>query len=427
MSSSLRNVRALALALGALLVAGCTYALVSGNSVNQSRAERVVAGIQEIRELNFKHPVPIVVETRDQAEKSMEADLERDFTDAQLHADGVAGSMLGLFPRGFDLKSESLKLAKSQVAGYYDPHRKQMALVEGTVDIGFWDKAAEFLVQRDLVGEMLLAHELTHALQDQNFGLEQMLDNVKNDDDRGTALKSVAEGDATIAGLAYVLGQMNQATLDRILAGSAQLPQLFATQTASIPEGLSEPLIFQYDQGMRFVAEAYRRGGWDAVDRLYRDPPLSSQQIIDPRMYFDHRVDPLDVSLEGYQPMLKDWRVVDEDTYGELLLSLILKINLGKDAPAVALAKKWSGDHMVILSHGEEIAVLWLIAFEGEDSASAFAAAYRGILSGQPGPSQVEARKSAVLVVAGAPARDFAALAPLIWKSSSIAPLHHEI
>jgi len=428
MKPAWRTCRAIFTLVLAFALAGCAYTLVSDGQVNRPEANKIIAGIQELRELQFKHEVPMVVETRDQAEQSMEADLAQDFSDAQLHADGVAGSMLGLFPADFDLKTESLKLMKSQVAGYYDPRRKQMALVEGSADIGFWDSAAEFLIQRDLVGEMLLAHELTHALQDQNFGLEQKLDAVKYDDDRGVALKSVAEGDATIAGFAYVMGQMNDATLDRIVTQSAQLPELFAAETKGTPQGLAEPLIFQYDYGMRFVAEAYRRGGWSAVDKLYGDPPLSSQQILDPSKYFDHRVDPARVSLKGYEPALADWNVIDQDTYGELLLGIILQRGLGKDAPEVALAREWSGDHMVILSRGNEVTVLWLIAFNNSSAAERFATAYRGILAkiAIAQPSGVDVRNSNVLVAVGAAARNFGTLGPAIWQSSSVVRLDHE-
>ena len=124
----------------------------------------------------------------------------RDYTDNRLEADWVAGALTGLYPAGLDLKAESLKLLKSQVAGFYDPHGKEMVLVEGGADVGVWNNAAQFMIQRDVVGEMLLAHELTHALQDQNFDLESSLDKVKDNDDRALALKSVAEGDATHRG-----------------------------------------------------------------------------------------------------------------------------------------------------------------------------------------------------------------------------------
>jgi hypothetical protein len=148
---------------------GCAYSLVNGDRVNSKEAAKIEAGIQDIRQLRFKRPVPLVVKTPDEAESMMEADMMRDYTDNQLEADGVVGAVTGLYPAGLDLKAASLKLLKSQVAGFYDPHGKEMVLVEGGADLGIWNSTAQFMIQRDVVGEILLAHELTHALQDQNF------------------------------------------------------------------------------------------------------------------------------------------------------------------------------------------------------------------------------------------------------------------
>ena len=119
--------------------------------------------------------------------------LVRDGRVVAYDADAVAGALTGLFPAGLDLKAASLKLLKSQVAGFYDPHGKEMVLVEGGANLGIWNSAAQFMIQRDLVGEMLLAHELTHGLQDQNFDLGTNLDQVKDDDDRALPTGEVGE------------------------------------------------------------------------------------------------------------------------------------------------------------------------------------------------------------------------------------------
>ena len=73
------------------------------------------------------------------------------------------------------------------------------------------------MAQRDITGEMILAHELTHALQDQHFHLEHMMDAVKDNDDRDLALKALAEGDATLSGFGYVNGKLDNATINTIL------------------------------------------------------------------------------------------------------------------------------------------------------------------------------------------------------------------
>jgi hypothetical protein len=406
-----------------VLLRGCAYSLVNGNRVNSPQAAKIEAGIQNLRQLRFKQPVPLVVKTPDEAESMMEADMMRDYTDNQLKADAVAGALAGLFPAGLDLKAASLKLLKSQVAGFYDPHGKEMVLVKGGADLGVWNSAAQFMIQRDVVGEMLLAHELTHALQDQNFDLESSLDKVKNDDDRGLALKCVAEGDATISGFAYAMGRMDDSMADVLVNNLKQLPQALAADAPNTPEGLSAPLLFQYSDGVRFVGEAYRRGGWSAVDALYRNPPQSSHQILHPSLYFDSNAPSPRIELAGYDGIMSGWKKADDDTYGELLLRVILERNLGKQSNELGIASRWIADRMIILQEGRGVNVIWMLAFSDAQTASHFAVVYETLLDrllGDSTPHRIDARSNVVLVVIGAGADYFETLAPAIWNASAI-------
>jgi len=406
-----------------ILLRGCAYSLVNGDRVNSQQAAKIETSIQNLRQLQFKQPVPLVVKTPDEAESMMEADMMRDYTDNQLAADAVAGEVTGLYPAGLDLKAASLKLLKSQVAGFYDPHGKEMVLVEGGADLGIWNSAAQFMIQRDVVGEMLLAHELTHALQDQNFDLESSLDKVKNDDDRGLALKCVAEGDATIAGFAYAMGRMDDSTADALANNLKQLPQALAADVPNTPEGLSVPLLFQYSDGVRFVGEAYRRGGWSAVDALYRNPPQSSHQILHPSLYFDSNAPAPRIVLGGYDGIMSGWKKADDDTYGELLLRVILERNLGKQSNELGIASRWIADRMIILQESRGVNVIWMLAFSDTQTASHFAVVYETLLDrllGDSTPHRIDARSNVVLVVIGAGADYFETLAPAIWNASAI-------
>ncbi len=406
-----------------IVVWGCAYSLVRGDRVNSQESATVRAGIQDFRQLRFKQPVPIIVKTPDEAEAMMKADLMRDYTDNQFDVDAVAGAVTGLFPAGIDLKAASLKLLKSQVAGFYDPHGKEMVLVKGGADLGIWNNAAQFMIQRDVVGEMLLAHELTHALQDQNFDLESSLDKVKNDDDRELALKSVAEGDATIAGFAYAAGRMDNSVTDALANSLKSLPQALAAEAPGTPEALSAQLLFQYSDGVRFVAEAYRRGGWTAVDALYRNPPQSTHQVLHPALYFDNPAPALRIELAGYDQIMPGWKKADVDTYGELLLRVILERNLGKQSSELGLASQWTADSMIILQESRNVNVIWMLAFSDERSASHFAVVYETLLDrllGDSTPHRIDTRSNAVLVVIGQGADYFDNLAPAIWNASTI-------
>ncbi len=410
-------------AVVAIAIAGCAYALVNGGVVDQSKAAEVRAQIQKFRGLDFLQPVPLVVKTRDQAQAMLEAEMSREHSDQDLRIGGMSGAMTGLYPRGMDLKSRTLALMRSQIAAFYDPHDKQMVLVEGQADRSLWNRAASMMNHRDIVGEMILAHELTHALQDQHFHIEKMLDGVKDNDDRDLALKSLAEGDATLAGYGYVMGGLNSQSIDAILTRMRDLPRIFAAQSGDVPMGLSAPMIFQYADGARFVAIAYERGGWPAVDALYAHPPASSLQVMYPNDYYERRLDPAKIEIAGYEPFFSGWRKADDDSYGALLLRTIIQRNLGADSPDARIVENWAGDRILVFEKNADLAILWIVAFRDADSAARYAKIYGSVLDriSEPGtPWRVESKGSSVMIVIGPPAREFDRMAPAVWRASTI-------
>lgn len=415
LTASGRSLRRLttALLLPALL-AGC------GGALDLAAADNVKTGIQQTRHLNFIQDVPFVVKSPDEAQQMMLTKLARDNSDRELGIGGRAGAMTGLFPPGTDLKRDEFRLMREQVAGFYDPHDKVMVEVRGKSVLGGGLAGGDAFAS-----ELLQAHELTHALQDQHFGLEQMLDRVKNNDDEEIAIHAVMEGDATLSGLGYVDGGLDEETEAQIVNHFSALPESFEPESSGTPLALSGPMMFQYSAGTRFVGEAWQRGGWAAVDDLYRDPPWSSQQIIDPALYFDHRAPHLKIALDGYQAALPGWKKVDDDTFGELLIRIILERNLPHHSPALLLPAAWTGDHMIALEHNNQIALLWMIVFRDEPSAREFAEAYKPVLDNLKDPDDhhwVQAQKNQVLVIIG-PLTDLDRLSAAVWKSSSVTTL----
>src|SRR4051812_48923949 len=114
--------------------------------------------VERIRGETFKHvPRPRVVSPK-QAEKEGLASLDRSYPARSRHADEEVLKLLGLLPRNADLRKLSGAVFGEQVAGYYDPRTKRLTVVRGA---------------RGFAGEVVLAHELTHALEDQRFKLTE--------------------------------------------------------------------------------------------------------------------------------------------------------------------------------------------------------------------------------------------------------------
>jgi hypothetical protein len=419
--------RLLFLVLAAILLAAagaapCALAQTANGRVNELEAAAVEQGIQVVRQLKLKNKVPVISRTTQEAGKLLEAELEREYTPEAIDTDGRAGALIGLYPPGVNLKAANINLLESQVIAFYDFKKKTMVVVSGALEREFPGQPPELQTKLDY---MILAHEFTHALQDQNFDFGARDEKLKSNGDRALALHSVAEGDATIAGYAYMLGGMNPAILATLIGNLKSFSQTFTGAAASVPRGVAEPLIFQYTDGVKFVAQAYQRGGWKAVDKLYCDPPQSTQQIIDPSLYFDHPTLPETVTVAGYQSRLAGWHKSDEDTLGELGLRIILENTRGTASPDLALASRWTGDRIVMLRKGDVVSVIWLLALRDADSAARFAAVYRKVLDhlhGRPAAHRVEVKGNAVLVVIGEPAAHFDALASALWKASSITP-----
>jgi hypothetical protein len=214
--------------------------------------------------------------------------------------------------------------------------------------------------------------------------------------------------------------------VENIVNHFAALPDTFAPESSGTPLALSASLMFQYSAGTRFVADAWQHGGWNEVDALYRNPPQSSQEIIDPSLYFENPSPPLQIEIGGYQKILNGWSKVDTDTFGELLLKIIFQRNSKDPAAAESILPSWRGDRIVILKKGGELSLLWLIAFSDPAAAANFAAGYSSILDQLKDVGakkhRLEVQDKLVMVVIGPAADRFSELAPSIWNATSVRP-----
>ncbi|MGH7915732.1 MAG: hypothetical protein ACREPW_13960 [Candidatus Binataceae bacterium] len=411
-------------ALILLAFAGCAYAVVSGGKVNLERAERIYSDVQELRQLNFKTEVPLVLMDPGQANRVLEREVAGNHDKAQMQRAAAVGVLTGLYAPGTDLRAQAMRVLNSQIVGFYDPLDREMILVKGKSHRSLWSGITGFFTRHDSTGEMLVAHELTHALQDQYFGIHAALDRITGNDDRRLALKSLAEGDATLVGYGYISGRIDAAAIGTMLTHLGDMPKLFDVQSPGTPAALRDSLIFEYSAGSRFVGEAYQRGGWNAVNALYDSPPLSTRQVLDPALYFNHPSPPLAITIGGWAPVLRGWHEIAGNTYGELLLRVIL--TRGSDGQAEAgLARGWRGDRMVVLQKSGVPTVIWIVAFNDDATAASFARIYEAILEraaigGAPSPHHVERRATAVLAIIGPGAAQSAELAPAVWRASVI-------
>jgi hypothetical protein len=285
-------------------------------------AERV----ERLRGERFRElPRPLRV-TAAQAQREGLADFDRVVTPARRRADEALYTLLGLLPAGTDIRDVQSSVFGEQVAGYYDPRTKRLRVVEGAG------------TSNRVLDEMVLAHELTHALDDQAIGLN--MERAEQTGDAAYAYTGVVEGVATQLMYAYV-----ERHFDADVALGGLLGGAFASSTGGdLPPFILASLTFPYLTGDAFVEDLLRRAGgrWTLVNLAEGErPPASTEQLMHPARWI--AVDaPQDVGLPAVARALgPGYRRLTSGVFGEWQTSQLLGLGGGRPGRAAA---GWGGD-----------------------------------------------------------------------------------
>jgi hypothetical protein len=289
----------------------------------------------------------------------------------------------GLLPHDFDLSKFLVALLKEQVAGYYDPKTKTVNLL-------------------DWVGpeqqKPVLAHELTHALQDQSFNLEKFMkpgDVDLNDkktvtqsdidnDEISTARQAVVEGQAMVVLVDYMLAPLGQSLKDAPeLVNTLKQGMLAATtdsrQFQNAPVYLREALTFPYRYGIDFIAELLTNSGKEKTFiGLFQNPPKSTRQIMEPKTYVSgERLEPM--PLPDFKEGFKNYDRFDVGSVGELDVAVLLDQYAGQDA-SHALYPHWRGGYYYAArpkgDPSSPLAILYVSRWSSTEKAGEFAKIY---------------------------------------------------
>jgi hypothetical protein len=250
-----------------------------------------------------------------------------------------------------------------------------------------------------------MAHELTHALQDQHFDLEQYLEPTDGNDDTTLARSALIEGEGLLIMLDYSLRPMGRTSLDIpdiIEANRAQTAMMDAQFPvfANAPNYLRETLLFPYTYGASFLQKIIRRSSWSQVNEIYADLPTSTEQILHPSRYFQERDEPTRLNSSQLPPPLSGtWETVFENVLGEFTLYLLLQEGVDEGI-ALTASNGWDGDSIRLLenSEGKEAVILQTI-WDSKADADQFQTAYLSVVKKrfpnlQPVASAVHAPES---------------------------------
>jgi len=313
----------------------------------------------ELRELSILRSVKSGAQSRREIERMIVKNLDTDTTPAEMHAAEALLKVFGLAPKEFAYRPFLIKLLTEQVAGYYDPKAQQFYLAD-------W---IEFEGQKPV-----MAHELTHALQDQHFNLKRFENWPKGDSDAELAAHALIEGDATLAMTLYMAkNPLVALAFIRSLGGDEATEQF-----KQAPRALRESLLFPYEEGSAWATQVYKRGGWEMVSRAFTTLPQSSEQILHADKYFSYEA-PQKLALPDFKSVLgPTWKRIDYDVNGEWGSYLILDQFLNDATISKRASAGWGGDRFALYETGkpDEFFVAQLTAWDTPLDAQEFFDAY---------------------------------------------------
>ncbi len=331
-------------------------------------AKKVESRVSVLRGLPEKKPIKWQITSKKNVRKYIIKSMNEQYGPGEMQNEGLAMKAMELVPADMDYKASVISLLEEQVAGFYDPITEVFYLAD-------WIAPS--------AQEPIIAHELCHALQDQNFDIDKFVKRDPGNSDAMLARTSVLEGEATLVMILYSMGEasinidMSMIDLDgplgSLLVGlsSFQSPEFGKT-----PKALRNSLLFPYLKGLKFVSYGKKIGGWKEIDKVYSHLPTSTEQVMHPEKFFIHRDDPTTISMDFLKGLPeKPWQKIYEDVMGEFMTGQLLNLLDNSDEQRRGSAG-WDGDKVEVFRNGEQLAWIGLWVFDSERDAIEFAGAF---------------------------------------------------
>lgn len=344
----------------------------ASNEAFLKAADEVLQQMSQILSLPIKDPLKKSLRSKAEIRDYLIKEEKEDRTDAERHATQKTLEAFGLIPRGFPLDSFLLDVLTDQVAGLYDPKSQEFYIAD-------WIPAEE--------QKQVMAHELTHALEDQSFHIDPWIKAARPNDDAELARDSVSEGSALAAMEDYALldDKMSIRELPDItvLVRTGAVDEMNKDpKLANAPIFIRDELLFPYLSGIGFIQQFLKaHQGWQDLHLLFENPPLSSQQILHPDLYL--RLTPPDkVILPDWKSVAPpDWKLLDENVMGEFGVNEVLKQFLGPQR-ADAISPMWRGDRYAIFddAKGSSTHLVFRVSLDSPEDAARFFGQYSEVL-----------------------------------------------
>jgi hypothetical protein len=356
---------------------------------------QILAFASDDTKLPIQHEVKRRLITREQVEKYILDKFKEDKDAKRMQNEEIVLKKFGLLDRDFQLQPFLVSLLKEQIAGYYDNKTKTVNLLD-------WVAPDE--------QKPVIAHELTHALQDQHTDLDKwepdspdtMSKNVTEDnerlaiDERDTARDAVLEGQAMAVYLDYTLKPAGKSLLTSPDVMRTPKEDLDTSGSSPImdraPLLLQQSLLFPYRDGLGFEQRLLKdKGAQYAFAGVLDRPPSTSYEIMNPAAYERRVTAPLLQMPDVHSLLDPDYQPYDIGVMGELDVRILTELFGGPDMAAI-LTPQWKGGLYYAVqsrkavtpaqqSSTASVALLYLSAWRSEEAAKEFAKLYATELS----------------------------------------------
>lgn len=352
--------------------------------------DEILSFVSSDSKLPIEHRVKRRLISRDQVNRYLTKKFDEDQGTKRMERSEIVLKKFGLLDRDFHLRPFLLSLLTEQIAGFYDNKTKTVSLLD-------WIPPDQ--------QKPVLAHELTHALQDQKVGLTKWSDvtpqstatNAQEDnqhiqmDEADTARDAVAEGQAMAVFVDYTLQPTGKTLADAPELGD-KLQDMAADSSGSpvmarAPLLLQQSLLFPYTDGLGFEqAILVKKGAQAAFADVLANPPSSSFEIMNPKAYMAHVPVPV-LRLPDIHPLIDaEYTPYDVGVMGELDVRMLTEL-FGGQKVATALAPEWAGgvyyaaQRKSAVTEAEKastasIALLYYSRWKNEDAARSFLRVY---------------------------------------------------
>lgn len=365
-----------------LLALGCCTAAFAESAVpSDKEMQELHKFVAETRGLAFAKPVPAgskkLSEVRDLYRLFMALSVPKE----KLAAETKSLVKFGVVPDGIDLTATQLDMLGFGIHAYYEPRERKLFVVDRSEarDATMTSMLADMLLEThgSRMSLIFVAHELTHALQDQHFKYFSRIAAIA-DEDRALAARSLSEGDANLVLYEWIAHLGGRTAEDLFRAtGTKAFESALPFGIAGVdrqPVFLREQFLFPYAGGVGFVRELRARGGWEAVNKAYADFPASTEQILHPGRYLGERDAPKAVLLPDLAGSLAGWSPVRTGVLGELGCRAMMRVIAPgiDDAARDAACAGWDGDTWAIWEREGKVLLVWASTWDSDAEAEEF-------------------------------------------------------